>query len=293
MHHHRASELEINAARAPTLYLMSAANRFVVIGNPVAHSLSPEIHARFGRQLGIDLDYGTLFAPLDDFVGTTRAFFSAGGRGANVTVPFKVEALQLAHSRSERAQLAGAANVLTARNGALEAENTDGAGLVADLTSNLGVEMRGARVLILGAGGAARGVVAPLLSLSPAAVVIANRTVERALELAQRFAPLGPVSAAALDSIEGAFNLVLNATSTSTRGQPLDLAAPCLAPRAWVYDMAYGPAARPFLETARAMGARTSDGLGMLVEQAAEAFRIWHGTRPHTAQVLAELRTRR
>jgi shikimate dehydrogenase len=152
--------------------------------------------------------------------------------------------------------------------------------------------MRGARILVLGAGGAARGVIAPLLALSPSAVVIANRTVERARELARRFAPLGPVSASALDSIPGAFDLVLNATSTSTRGQPLYLAASALAPRAWVYDMAYGPAARPFLDKARAMGARTSDGLGMLVEQAAEAFRIWHGTRPRTAPGLARLRAR-
>jgi len=293
MHHHRTFGERRNGARPATLYLMSATNRFVVVGNPVAHSLSPVIHARFGAQCGVALSYEKLLAPLDDFAATARTFFAGGGRGANVTLPFKVEALALAHAASERAKLAGAANMLTARDGRIEADNADGEGLVGDLTRNLGLALRGARIAILGAGGATRGVVGPLLAQAPERLVIANRTFDRARELVARFAALGPVHAAALDRIEGApFDLVINATSTSTHGERLDLPAGLLAPGALVYDMVYGAPARAFLDRVEARGARVSDGLGMLVEQAAEAFRVWHGMRPVTAAVLAELRAR-
>ncbi len=291
MHQHRTFGVGRLLARPWTLYLMSASERFVVIGNPVAHSLSPTIHARFAKQAGVALEYATLLAPLDDFTGAARRFFEAGGRGANVTLPFKIDALRFADTSSERARLAGAANVLTAKQGRIEADNTDGAGLVADLTRNLGLDLRAARIVILGAGGAARGVIAPLLALLPETLVIANRAPTKARELALQFQALGPVRASALDRIEGGpFDLVLNATSASTHGEALGLPPGTIAGDTWVYDLAYGRATRPFLDRARAGGARVSDGLGMLVEQAAEAFLAWHGRRPDTGAILAALR---
>jgi shikimate dehydrogenase len=273
---------------------MSTTRRFVVIGHPVSHSLSPQIHARFASATGIALEYTTLLAPLGEFDASAHRFFAGGGSGANVTLPFKIDALRFADEVSARARLAGAANVLTAREGRIAADNTDGAGLVADLTRNLGLDLRGKRVLLVGAGGAARGVIAPLLALAPATLVIANRTVERADALAREFAALGPIRASALEAIEGApFDLVLNATSTSTKGESLELPGGTLATGATVYDMAYGPPAHAFLERSRRLGARACDGLGMLVEQAAEAFEAWHGRRPDTAPVLAALRASR
>ena len=270
---------------------MSTPPRFVVIGNPVGHSLSPAIHAQFAKETGIALEYTTLLAPLDDFAGAARAFFAGGGRGANVTLPFKLEALRFAESATERARLAGASNVLTANGDRIVADNTDGAGLIGDLRSNLGVSLQGARIAVAGAGGAARGVIAPLLACNPAVLVIANRTADRARELAREFGSLGAVEARGLADLAGGdFDLLINATSTSTKGTPLELPAGCLARGALAYDMMYGPAAKPFLEHARALGARGSDGLGMLVEQAAEVFHVWHGVRPGTAAVLSKLR---
>lgn len=268
-------------------------DRYVVIGNPVSHSLSPAIHASFAKAEGEAVDYRALLVPLGEFGEHARRFFDAGGRGANVTLPFKVDAFDFAEDRSERAQLAGAANVLSRREGRIEADNTDGAGLVADLTENLGVQMRGRRVLMLGAGGAARGVIAPLLALHPASLVVANRTPGRARELAQRFAALGPVEPVALEAIPPRpYDLVINATSTSTRGEPLMLPDHVFAAGTLAYDMAYGPSARAFLDRARHLGARACDGLGMLVEQAAESYLLWRGRRPATRRVLEELRAR-
>src|SRR5882672_6721131 len=268
-------------------------DRYVVIGNPVSHSLSPAIHSRFAAQTHEDLDYGALLAPLDDFAGAARRFFDEGGAGANVTLPFKIAALGFAQHASDRARSAGAANFLVRKAGRIEADNTDGAGLVRDLAINMGFDIGGARILLLGAGGAARGVIAPLLAKSPGLLVIANRTVERAHELAARFRALGPIEAVALDSIpDSKFDLVLNATSTSTRGETLPLRPAVFASGALAYDMAYGSPARNFLARARGHGMRTSDGLGMLVEQAAESFELWRGKRPETAVVLAELRSR-
>lgn len=270
---------------------MSSSRRFVVIGNPVAHSLSPRIHAAFSKQTGIALDYTTLQAPLDGFDAAARRFFDEGGSGANVTLPFKIDALRFADAVSDRARRAGAANVLASEGGRIRADNTDGAGLVADLTRNLDRKLGGARVLLLGAGGAARGVIAPLLALQPAALVVANRTLERAHELAREFAALGPVRPSAIERIEGApFDVVINATSTSTKGEPLALPPALFAAGALAYDMAYGPAARGFVDRALALGLAASDGLGMLVEQAAEAFVVWHGRRPQTPEVLKALR---
>ena len=267
-------------------------DRYVVVGNPISHSLSPAIHAMFARETGESVAYSALLVEPGDFARALRAFFSGGGRGANVTLPFKIEASELADERSDRAALAGAANFLAVRDGRLHADNTDGAGLVADL-GNAGFELRGQRVALLGAGGAARGVVGPLLDAGAAEVVVANRTRTRALELASRFAALGRVRGAGLDEVAGErFDLVLNATSGSTRGETLAIPAGLLTPATLAYDMAYGASAKGFLDAARARGARARDGLGMLVEQAAESFVLWRGVRPRTAPVIAELRGR-
>jgi shikimate dehydrogenase len=268
-------------------------DRYAVIGNPVSHSLSPTIHARFGAQLGEAIDYGAMLVAPGDFAHAAARFFAEGGRGANVTLPFKVDAFAFAACASERARLAGAANFLALRDGRVEADNTDGVGLVADLTRNLGLDLRARTILLIGAGGAARGVVAPLLAQHPAQLVIANRTVERARELARHFRDLGAVRETSLRDIpESRYDLVVNATSSSTHGEALELPASVLGEHVLAYDMAYGPSARAFLERARARGARACDGLGMLVEQAAESFLLWRGRRPATGPVLAELRAR-
>jgi shikimate dehydrogenase len=267
-------------------------DRYVVIGNPVSHSLSPEIHALFARATGETLEYSRLLSPLEGFAQTARAFFDSGGLGTSVTQPFKVDALHFAHSATERAQLAGAANVLARRGDRIEADNNDGAGLIADLTRNLALELRGKRVLLLGAGGAARGVVAPLLAQAPSLLWIANRTPARAQDLAARFHALGPVEAGGIEAIPRGFDLIVNATSTSLHGEALALPEHVLHPRALAYDMAYGKAAIPFIERAQARGARASDGLGMLVELAAETFALWRGKRPETSPVLEQLRSR-
>ncbi|MGE5094914.1 MAG: shikimate dehydrogenase [Betaproteobacteria bacterium] len=268
-------------------------DRYVVIGNPVSHSLSPAIHARFAALMGEELEYTALLAPLDDFSSTARRFFDEGGSGANVTLPFKMNALRFAHEASDAARIAGAANVLMRQGARVVADNTDGAGLVADLTTNLGVRLAGVRILVLGAGGAARGVLAPLLALQPAHVAIANRTVARAEELAHQFDSHGEVAVVPLPlQPREPFDLVINATSSSVHGDPLELPRGTVKPTGLVYDMAYGAAAHAFLEQARAQGVQASDGLGMLVEQAAESYRLWRGRRPPTRAVLGELRSR-
>jgi shikimate dehydrogenase len=269
-------------------------DRYVVIGNPVAHSLSPEIHARFADECGERIDYRKLLVPEGGFASHARAFFDGGGRGANVTLPFKVDAYRWATTHGERATRAGAANFLMARAaGEIFADNTDGAGLVADLTRNLGVQLASASILLLGAGGAARGVVAPLLAERPANLVIANRTAATAHALAENFRALGPVVASALEVPHGArFDVVINATSTSTRSEHLDVAGLRWHAGMLAYDMAYGAAAKPFLAAALAAGARASDGTGMLVEQAAESFFLWRGKRPATGELISQLRAR-
>jgi shikimate dehydrogenase len=266
-------------------------DRYVVIGNPVSHSLSPAIQSAFARATGQSLEYATLLVPVGEFAAHARRFFDEGGRGANVTLPFKVDAFEWADVKTERAQVAGAANFLMSRAGRIHADNTDGAGLVADLARNQGVRLERAKILVIGAGGAARGIVAPLLAARPARFVIANRTAARSLELAARFRDRGAIEGAALDAIpRDRYDLVLNATSTSTHGEALPLLAHALAPAAFAYDLAYGPAARAFVDRAKAAGMKASDGLGMLVEQAAESFELWRGVRPDTAPVLAQLR---
>lgn len=267
-------------------------DRYAVFGHPVGHSKSPQIHAAFAAQTGQALTYEAIEAPLDDFAGTLRAFVAAGGRGANVTVPFKEQAFRLADCCDALAEQAQAVNTLRVEpDGSLHGFNTDGIGLLRDLTDNLRVDLRGRRVLLLGAGGAAAGVLGPLLGAGVAALVIVNRTVSRARELAARFAALGPVDTASLQTPGKAFDLVLNATAAGLRGQAPALPADVFGPRTVAYDLVYGPAAAPFLDLARRAGAAAChDGLGMLVEQAAEAFRLWRGVRPSTAAVIAALR---
>jgi shikimate dehydrogenase len=268
-------------------------DRYVVIGNPVAHSQSPRIHALFATATGQDMRYETLLAPLDGFSAAVREFAAAGGRGANVTVPFKEEAFRLATRLSERARAAGAVNTLTFAGAEILGDNTDGAGLLRDLTANLGVAIAGKRVLLLGAGGAARGVVLPLLGEQPAQLVIANRTVDKAMALAKAFPGCTGCGLNALDGRE--FDVVINATSIGLSGAVLLQGFPPVTPRltfapgALAYDMVYGKDT-DFLRQARAAGVVIADGLGMLVEQAAEAFLVWRGVRPETAAVLAELR---
>ncbi len=274
-------------------------DRYAVVGNPIAHSKSPLIHAAFARQTGQALSYEALLAPLDGFARTIAEFRAAGGCGANVTVPFKLEAFALADRHTARAQAAGAVNTLAFDADGILGDNTDGAGLVRDLTANLGCALAGRRILLLGAGGASRGVLLPLLAERPAALVIANRSADKAAALAAQFATLFAAQAGAtamhgggFDALAGQrFDLVINATAASLAGE-LPLLPPDLyAGDALAYDMMYGPHRTPFLDAALADGAaRVADGLGMLVEQAAESFALWRGVRPDSAPVLAELR---
>lgn len=262
-------------------------DRYAVFGHPIAHSKSPLIHAMFARQTGQDMTYEAILAPLDGFATSVAHFVAGGGRGANVTVPFKEEAFRLVDRLSPRAQRAGAVNTLSFDAAGILGDNTDGAGLVADLTRNLHRTLAGRRVLLLGAGGAARGVVEPMLDQQPAALVIANRTVARAQELAELFGR--SVAACGFDGIDGAFDVVINATAASLAGELPPLPARLFTVDTLAYDMMYGRDT-PFLAFARSHGAATADGLGMLVEQAAEAFFLWRGVRPDTAPVIASLR---
>ena len=270
--------------------------RYAVVGNPIAHSKSPEIHAAFARQTGHDIDYSRLLAPLDGFRTTVESFRAAGGKGVNVTVPFKLEAFDLADEVSQRARDAGAANFLRFDNGRVRADNTDGVGLIRDIVHNLRFGLAGKRVLLLGAGGAAQGVLTPLLEHEPSILTIANRTVEKALRLAEslRHKPVAASSvlcAMRFGELAGHhFDLVINATSAGLQGELPPLPADAFAAGAFAYDMMYGATPTPFLAFAAAHGAKTCDGLGMLVEQAAESFLLWRGVRPETAPVIAQLR---
>jgi shikimate dehydrogenase len=270
-------------------------DRYAVAGNPVEHSKSPLIHTRFAEQTGQALEYTRLLVPLDAFVPTLRAFAEDGAKGCNVTVPFKFEAYEAAAQVSERARLAQAVNTLRFDAQGWFGDNTDGAGLVNDLQRNAGFDAQGRDLLLVGAGGAAAGVLGPLLELKPRRLVVANRTVDKALAVVQRHARLAQdagaeLAAASLDRCGTGFHLVVNATATSLQGGSVPVPASVLAPHALAYDMMYGPAAAGFLQWAAEHGANGRDGLGMLVEQAAEAFALWRGVRPETAPVLAELR---
>ncbi len=267
-------------------------DRYVVFGNPIAHSKSPVLHRLFAEQTGQSMQYDTLLAPLDGFAPCALAFFQEG-RGANVTVPFKEDAYRLANSLTPRAQRAGAVNTLSKQaDGSLLGDNTDGAGLVRDLTVNAGFSLKGKRILILGAGGAVRGALEPLLAQGPTSVTIANRTVEKAEMLVELFSDLGPVAASGFDWLREPVDLIINATSASLAGELPPIASSLIEPgKTLCYDMMYGKEPTPFCVWATEHGAgHVMDGLGMLAEQAAEAFYLWRGVRPDTAPALAELR---
>lgn len=267
-------------------------DRYAVIGNPIAHSKSPIIHAEFARQTGEDISYTAILAPLDGFAATLNHFRAEGGKGLNITVPFKQEAFGLATTRTERATLAQAVNTIKFANDTILGDNTDGAGLVRDIQENLQYPMQDKRILLMGAGGAARGVMLPILSQHPLSVTIANRTPEKAVALQQQFSAYGAVSGGDYDDLAGReFDLVINATSSSLSDALPPLPAGVFARHSLAYDMMYGKGLTPFLAFARAQGAtQLADGLGMLVEQAAESFFVWRGVRPATQPVIALLK---
>jgi len=270
---------------------------YCVMGHPVAHSQSPWIHARFAELTGQDISYTKREIPLDHFAGSVQTFIDEGGHGCNITVPFKFEAAALATHTSERGLLAQACNILTFSAGKIEADNTDGLGLVDDIEQNAGVSLHGQRVLLMGAGGAAAGVLGPLINAQPAHISVANRTLHRAELLVARHLPLAALQnvelqAHDLKGLDGNFDIIINGTASSLGGHGVPVDARVLKPGALAYDMMYGAGAKPFMDWARAHGAVPRDGLGMLVGQAAEAFYIWRGVRPLAGQVLAELRAR-
>jgi len=268
---------------------------YAVVGHPISHSKSPRIHSLFARQTGEPVEYTSVQAPLDGFAATVREFFDGGGGGLNVTVPFKEQAWELAGRRTARAEKAGAANTLYQNgDGQLVADNTDGYGLVRDLTINHGVQLKGARVLILGAGGAVRGVLGPLLEQQPSSLMIANRTLAKAEALARLFADEAgatTLSACGFEAPDQPFDIIINGTSASLQGDLPPLHTNVIAAGTVVYDMMYSLQATTFNQWALDNGAvRVFDGLGMLIEQAAESFRVWRGVQPDTAPVIDALR---
>ncbi|MDO8208385.1 MAG: shikimate dehydrogenase [Gallionella sp.] len=264
-------------------------DRYAVIGNPISHSKSPLIHKLFAEQIGQDISYEAIAAPLEGFAATIDRLRSEGYKGCNVTVPFKFDAFNCATELSERAKAAQAVNTLIFEGDKIIGDNTDGAGLVRDIEYNHGVMLKGMRVLLMGAGGASYGVALPLLTTG-ASLAIANRTASRAVELAMKF-PDAAIRGGSYAELEGLqFDVVINATSAGLTDSEIPLPTGIFAPGALAYDMMYGRET-PFMKFARQQGARVADGLGMLVEQAAEAFYIWRGVRPETAPVIAKLRT--
>ena len=279
--------------------MTTTSDSYCVMGNPVAHSRSPWIHARFAELTGQPVSYERAQVPLDGFASFVRNFAAQGGKGCNVTVPFKLQAAELATSASERVRLAGAANTLVFSDSGIHADNTDGLGIVADITRNAGIAIAGSDVLLLGAGGAAAGALGSLLEQKPRRLVVVNRTHARAQALVKQhaaIAALHKVELTALDrqaldaDLTNNFDIVINATASSLAGADVPAPASVLHARTLAYDMMYGPAAQHFLDWASSHGALARDGLGMLVEQAAESFALWRGVRPPSAQVLAELR---
>lgn len=284
-------------------------DQYFVLGNPVEHSKSPQIHARFAELTGQTLSYGKQWVALDGFTAMLAQLQQAGVRGCNVTVPFKFEAFQAAHTQSDRAQLAQASNLLkfdasgsgsgSGSGSSIYADNTDGVGLVNDIQINAGVALTGRDILLIGAGGAAAGVLGPLLASGPRRLVLVNRTLDKALALAERHRK-HPSMQSLLQKTElltpdligltGSFDVIINASASSLAGAAVPVASSVLKPGALAYDMMYGSAAQGFMQWAKDHGAVPRDGLGMLVEQAAEAFEIWRGVRPPSGQVLLEIR---
>jgi len=270
-------------------------DQYAVIGNPIGHTKSPLIHGLFAEETQQDMTYTAIEGPIDPedaFADVVRAFAAQGGKGMNVTAPFKLKAFAMSDARSERATLAGAANALKFEDGLIVAENFDGIGLVRDIEVNLGLPMAGKRVLMLGAGGAARGALLPFLAACPSEMVVANRDVTKAEALAAQVAGRGPLVACGYADLEtmGRFDLVVNATSASLTGDLPPVAPGVFGPECTAYELAYGKRLTPFLRLARNAGVRgVADGVGMLVEQAAEAFAWWRGVRPETRGVIDRL----
>jgi shikimate dehydrogenase len=269
---------------------MKRSERYAVIGHPITHSRSPFIHSKFAQATEQTLEYDRIDAPPEDFLDIVRAFFSEGGRGLNVTVPHKEAAAAMVDEMSERARLAGAVNTIIALpDGRLRGDNTDGVGLVTDLEKNLALTLRGSRILLLGAGGAARGVLGPLLGQGPKALLVVNRTGARAASLAAQFSGRGPIAGGGVDLLNesGAFDLIINATSAGMSDDTIALPNNCVASTTVGYDMFYQSGGTAFMRQMSALGAQAVwAGYGMLVEQAAESFYLWRGVRPPTADVL-------
>lgn len=277
---------------------MTEKEGYAVIGNPIAHSKSPLIHTMFAQQTQQNIQYDARLFELDNFAEQARDFFSKGGLGLNVTVPFKEDAWVFANEHSERAKRAGAANTLKyQRDGRILADNTDGAGLIRDLTHNHNIELTHKRIVVLGAGGAVRGILQPLLAQQPASVLVANRTASKATELAHDFGDLGVIHGGGFESLQDAqwlgADVIINGTSASLHGQLPPLPDELISVHSCAYDMMYANEVTAFNAWAKAKGAAHAiDGLGMLVEQAAESFLLWRGVRPNTQEVMAALRER-
>lgn len=269
---------------------MTSIDRYIVIGNPVAHSKSPQIHAMFAAQTGQVMQYERLEAPLGGFAEAVQKLIDAGTCGANVTVPFKLDAHHLATTLSDRARAAGAVNTLLFSDNEIAGDNTDGIGLVTDIICNAQVGLQGKRILLLGAGGAARGVILPLLQQQPSELVIANRSNEKAVALAKQFSAHGKISTASFSELDGSFDIIINATAASLSDALPPVPPSVFLPDSLAYDMMYAATPTIFLRFASLHGAAVRDGLGMLVEQAAEAFFLWRGVRPQTELVLKRLR---
>lgn len=268
-------------------------DRYAVIGNPIHHSKSPLIHREFARQTQQDMSYEAILSPLDQFVHTVRSFQNQGGKGFNITLPFKIEAFRFATQLTERAQSAQAVNTLQfCNNSEILGDNTDGAGLVRDIEVNQGVSIRNKTILLMGAGGAARGVILPLLKLSPNRLTIANRTLDKAIELQQQFAGFGNIRSTSYpELIQEKFDIIINATSASIANELPPLTPNVFAAQTLAYDMMYGKQLTPFLQFAQCSGVNhLVDGIGMLVEQAAESFYLWRGIRPETTTVIRMLK---
>ena len=273
-------------------------DHYAVLGNPISHSKSPQIHRAFAQQTGQIISYESTLAPVDGFAATVDNLIKQGFKGANVTLPFKIEAFALCDYLSLRAEAAGAVNTLTFANGKINGDNTDGVGLVNDITLNLGINLQGSRILLLGAGGAAQGVLLPLLNAKPSSITIANRSLEKAHFMAQKFAANHAICNIAACNFEKLsapfltqpFDVVINATSAGLTEATLNLSDEIYSPHTLAYDMMYG-IETPFMMQAQTRGAQVSDGLGMLVEQAAEAFYLWRNVRPETAPIIKMMRS--
>jgi shikimate dehydrogenase len=268
---------------------MSDVDHYAVIGNPIAHSKSPQIHQAFAKQTAQKISYEAVLAPINAFEKIVKDLISQGFKGANVTVPFKFEAFNLCDELSERALAAGAVNTLTFNAGKIIGDNTDGVGLVNDIQSNLGHALEGAQILLLGAGGAAQGALLPLLNAKPASIIIANRSQEKAQNMTAKFAHQ-KLSASSFEALSAPFDIIINATSTGLSGNALPISDAVFSKHTLAYDMMYGRETA-FMAQAKQNGAQVADGLGMLIEQAAEAFYIWRGIRPQTASVIKMMQT--